>query len=209
MGGGPRSPALYVLRGGGALAACAIMRTLRGAALRHAPRESTSHLTNACCRGIALGITGNWEAEATHRNSWYLGKHAKSSFAAALPPLPYSPATARLPAAGAHGDSIVKKSRSSRSKSSRRRGRDDARRLDREKLTIESPERREERHQGTLEEDNPGGMSSPRVPLCLSLPPPRQRPERREAPGLPDRKHAQTAGAGPGPAGEAWEGSQI
>ena len=40
-GEGPRSPALYVLRGGGALLASSIVQTLRGAALRHAPRDAS------------------------------------------------------------------------------------------------------------------------------------------------------------------------
>ena len=47
---------------GGALLASSITYPLRGAAQRHAPRESTSHLTIACLPGRKIEIEG-WKTE--------------------------------------------------------------------------------------------------------------------------------------------------
>ena len=63
LGGGPRSPALYVLRGGGALAACAITQTLRGAALRHAPlriHKPPQRWSFRRARSAAGSARGSW-----------------------------------------------------------------------------------------------------------------------------------------------------
>ena len=63
MGGGHRAPALYVLGGGpGALAACSIVQTLRGAALRHAPHDAhvALALRHRLLRSFLLRLPVDW-----------------------------------------------------------------------------------------------------------------------------------------------------